>query len=109
LDLLYKEGYVANTPSKELATNTFGSGGIGGGHFFTPGNELTTPGFQLTGKKKHFNGQITAIPFHPSESSFGVLMAQQTGLTPCQHGPVPVLIQPQDNERPQSGHLSELR
>jgi hypothetical protein len=46
LDLLYKEGYVANTPSKEMTGHhgTTGSG-IGGfaGLLNTPGNELITP------------------------------------------------------------------
>jgi hypothetical protein len=46
LDLLYKEGYAANTPSKEMTGHhgTTGSG-IGGfaGLLNTPGNELITP------------------------------------------------------------------
>jgi hypothetical protein len=41
-------------------------------------------------------------------ASYGVLMAQQTGLTPCQGGPVPVHLQNQE-ERPLNGQLSELR
>ena len=49
LDLLYKEGYVANTPSKDLATFST-IGGISG-LLGTPGNELITPGMsQLTGE-----------------------------------------------------------
>uniref|UniRef100_A0A183BJC7 BZIP domain-containing protein n=1 Tax=Globodera pallida TaxID=36090 RepID=A0A183BJC7_GLOPA len=88
LNSLYREGFVAGTPSKELAQF-----GVNGTEVeLTPVNELT-PGLS----------QLTQLTEHPT---FGVLMAQETGLTPCQHGPV--LIQ-HGGERPANGELNELR
>uniref|UniRef100_A0A914HJY0 BZIP domain-containing protein n=1 Tax=Globodera rostochiensis TaxID=31243 RepID=A0A914HJY0_GLORO len=88
LNSLYREGFVAGTPSKELAQF-----GVNGTEVeLTPVNELT-PGLS----------QLTQLAEHPT---FGVLMAQETGLTPCQHGPV--LIQ-HGGERPANGELNELR
>ncbi|CAK5025199.1 unnamed protein product [Meloidogyne enterolobii] len=86
-DFLHKEGYIAITPSKGVQVEgNFQSQGGFGSFEFTPSSFLGT-------------GQ-----------SYSVLGAQQTGLTPCQGGPVYVQTSSiSQNECPPSdGELSIL-
>lgn len=96
---LHKEGYIVSTPSKGFAEGSFQNhGGIGSFFQPTPLNEFGTPSFL---------GQLNEF----GQSFGGILGAQQTGITPCQSGPVFVQTSTgSPSERPPAGgELSILR